>query len=321
MKTNEKISVIIPVYNVESYLRFCLNSVIEQTYRNLEIILVDDGSPDNSGQICDEYEKKDNRVKVIHKENGGLSSARNAGLEIAKGEYISFVDSDDWIKPEFIEVLYNNLIKAEADISICKFQRKVHHCVENDYKINQQKEVLVFNRNQAVESMFVFNRFQSQVCTMLFKRHLFADIRFPFGRKYEDQFITYKLIWSSSRIVFTNEENYFYFTNLAGISHSYSGREDLLLAYDEALNFFSKNSNVEITRYVGYRWVETYLRQYSIFLDTDNVVFYRAEYVRFQARAKGFLFSKHISFKSRILYVAFVFFHERGLRLFKKYIR
>ena len=113
------ISVIIPIYNVEQYLKECLESVINQTYRNLEIILVDDGSKDKSGKICDEYKNKDERIKVVHKENGGLSDARNAGMKIATGKYIQFIDSDDFIDKDMIETLYNLIIENEADISMC----------------------------------------------------------------------------------------------------------------------------------------------------------------------------------------------------------
>lgn len=118
----ELISIIVPVYNVEQYLDDCLISIINQTYKNLEIILIDDGSTDKSGKICDEYAKKDSRIIVIHKENGGVSSARNAGLRIAKGAYIGFVDPDDWIAEDMYEVLYSNAKKYDADVSVCKYK-------------------------------------------------------------------------------------------------------------------------------------------------------------------------------------------------------
>ena len=114
------ISVIIPVYNVEKYLPECIESVLKQTHTNLEIILVDDGSPDNSPQICDEYAQKDSRIKVIHKENGGVSSARNEGLKIAKGEWISFIDADDWVEKNFCEILLNKAVKTQSDIALCR---------------------------------------------------------------------------------------------------------------------------------------------------------------------------------------------------------
>ena len=116
------VSIIVPIYNVEKYIKECIDSIINQTYKNLEIILVDDGSPDCCPKICDEYSKKDKRIKVIHKENGGLSSARNAGLDVAKGEYVSFIDSDDVVDEKFIETLYNLCIENNCDISECNFQ-------------------------------------------------------------------------------------------------------------------------------------------------------------------------------------------------------
>ena len=137
MKKNNLISIIVPIYNVEKYLKKCIDSIINQTYKNLEIILVDDGSPDNCGKICDEYAKKDNRIKVIHKENGGVSSARNVGVENATGEYIGFVDSDDYIEKDMYEVLINNLKKENADISIISnYEVYKNKIIENKKKEN-----------------------------------------------------------------------------------------------------------------------------------------------------------------------------------------
>ena len=118
---NKLVSIIIPVYNVEKYLAECIESVLKQTYQNIEILLIDDGSPDNSGKICDEYEEKDSRVRVIHKENGGVSSARNVGLEQANGEYITFIDSDDFVSESYIEELYIALENGNSDLAFCKY--------------------------------------------------------------------------------------------------------------------------------------------------------------------------------------------------------
>ena len=112
------ISVVVPIYNVENYIKKCVDSILSQTYKNLEIILVDDGSPDNCPQICDEYAQKDNRIKVIHKENGGLSDARNAGIDISKGKFITFIDSDDYIEKDYVEVLYNSIKENASDMAI-----------------------------------------------------------------------------------------------------------------------------------------------------------------------------------------------------------
>ena len=138
MKDNPLISVVIPIYKVEKYLCECVDSVINQTYTNLEIILVDDGSPDNCPAICDDYASKDSRIKVIHKENGGQSSARNAGIKIAKGEYISFIDSDDYVSPVYIEQLYSTLKRSGAGLSCCTYSalpQKLSNIITDDYKI------------------------------------------------------------------------------------------------------------------------------------------------------------------------------------------
>ena len=132
------ISIIIPVYKVEKYIYKCIDSVLNQTYKNLEIILVDDGSPDKCPEICEEYAKKDNRIKIIHKKNGGLSDARNAGLKVATGKYIGFVDSDDYIEKDMYQVLYNNIIKTNSDISIVNLKEvKENEIIENNVKDEQ----------------------------------------------------------------------------------------------------------------------------------------------------------------------------------------
>lgn len=139
------ISIIVPIYNVEKYLKKCIESIVNQTYENIEIILIDDGSNDNSGIICDEYAKKDNRIIVIHKENGGVSSARNKGLKIAKGEWISFVDADDWIEQNFCQTLLNKATQEQADIALCGYNRVTDNRIE---KINVNNQDMFFNSNE-----------------------------------------------------------------------------------------------------------------------------------------------------------------------------
>lgn len=150
---NPLITVIIPCYKVEQYLPKCINSVLTQTYTNLEIILVDDGSPDNCGNICDNYAQKDSRIKVIHKTNGGLSDARNKGIDIAHGEYITFIDSDDYVSNDYIEVLYNLLKENNAQMSIC-----LPYCIsemnETIIRINNKNKKIIFNSEEALISMF-----------------------------------------------------------------------------------------------------------------------------------------------------------------------
>ena len=192
-----KISVIVPVYKVEPYLRKCLDSIVNQTYRNLEIILVDDGSPDNCGAICDEYAAKDQRVRVIHKANGGLSSARNAALEIATGAYIGFVDSDDWIEVKMFEVLLSGLQTAGADISVCG-----HY---EEYKSHRKEftwpKQLVLDKERALEKLLQNDQMKNLVWDKLFCRNLFDNIRFPEGKTFEDMAIMHWLFLQAEKVV------------------------------------------------------------------------------------------------------------------------
>ncbi len=201
------ISIIIPVYKVEKYLEKCIQSVINQTYENLQIILVDDGSPDNCGKICDEYAKKDHRIEVIHKSNGGLSDARNKGLEIAKGEYIGFVDSDDYIEADMYEVLYNLLKQYNADVSICNFytvsQGKIS--IKNaDNGINE------YNRIEILKEILLDRNIQSYAWNKLYKKELFDEIKYPIGKKYEDIGTTFYLLEKCNKVVVTGKSEYYY---------------------------------------------------------------------------------------------------------------
>ena len=177
----DKISVIVPVYNVEKYLSKCIDSILSQTYKNLEIILVDDGSPDSSPKICDKYKERDNRIKVIHKKNGGLASARNAGMDIATGKYIGFVDSDDMIAEDMYEVLLENMIKSNAEIAVC-YKTDILENLQTGKGIVEE-----LNKTQALKKMVLGIEFGSHACDKLFKREiLVSDIRFPEGKTYEE---------------------------------------------------------------------------------------------------------------------------------------
>ena len=150
MEQDYLISIIIPVYNVEKYLRKCLDSIINQTYKKLEIILIDDGSTDNSGKICEEYAKKDDRIIVIHKENAGVSSARNRGIELANGKYIGFIDSDDWIEENMYETLYQNLLQFDVDISMCNYSIIRNH-KKTFHKHDLEDGILIDNKKEFFE--------------------------------------------------------------------------------------------------------------------------------------------------------------------------
>lgn len=182
------ITVIVPVYKAEAYLEKCVNSIKNQTYKNLEIILVDDGSPDNCGAMCDRYALEDSRIRVFHKENGGQSSARNLGLDNATGEYIGFVDSDDWIEPNMYEHLYELIFKNNAQIAVCGLQ-----CDYIDGKIvyfNQQypahKNIQIFSKIDALRELTISRKITNSPCDKLFSRYIFENIRMREGTVYED---------------------------------------------------------------------------------------------------------------------------------------
>ncbi|MBQ4244859.1 MAG: glycosyltransferase, partial [Clostridia bacterium] len=205
------ISVIVPVYNVEKYLDTCVESIVSQTYDNLEIILVDDGSTDSCPRICDEWALKDPRVKVIHKENGGLSSARNAGMEIAKGEYIGFVDSDDVISPFMFETLYYALIEARADVAQCGFI-KFNDYSELLFPVAEEKtETKVFNNHDAVESLLTGGPVSVECCTKLINATLAKSVLFETGRINEDVLWTYRILAKAECVVTVDNALYGYF--------------------------------------------------------------------------------------------------------------
>ena len=233
-----KISVIVPVYNVEDYLDRCVQSIINQTYKNLEIILVDDGSPDNCGRICDEYAIKDNRIKVIHKENGGLSDARNTGINVATGDFFGFVDSDDFIHPEMYETLLLNILKDDVDISVCYFEKVTDDIVvfdKSDYK------VLTINNLAALDQLFTFGSINIVIAwNKLYKRDLFYGIQYPQGRIREDEFTTYKLLYRAKRIGIVERAMYYYFQREGSIMNdrTLSSECHFAEAQEERLEFF-----------------------------------------------------------------------------------
>ena len=185
----EKISVIIPIYKVEDYLDKCVQSIVSQTYQNLEIILVDDGSPDRCGQLCDQWAKKDSRIKVVHKENGGLSDARNAGLAVATGTLISFIDSDDWIEPEFLQTLYDAL--KDAQIAECAI-----HLVDEAGNILRDRgpaKSETIGKEEALRRLILEEGVFQTVWNKLYRREIIDGILFEKGKYNEDDFWTYQV--------------------------------------------------------------------------------------------------------------------------------
>lgn len=219
-RSNKLVSIIVPVYNVEKYLKRCIDSILSQTYHNLEIILVDDGSTDYSGAICDRYAEQDYRIRVIHKKNGGLSDARNSGLDIAKGDYIAFIDSDDWISDDYVNVLVKALEYGKTQISACSYRKVSGLTKYNEVTgISSSGELEIWTILEAYQHLFLNKKIDCSAWAKLYKHTLFRDIRFPVGKLYEDQFTTYKLFHSSQGVTYIDQEMYFYFNRPESIQN------------------------------------------------------------------------------------------------------
>ena len=216
---NDLISIIVPVYNVELYIEKCINSLINQSYKDIEIILVDDGSTDSSGDICDHFSSLDKRITVIHKKNGGLSDARNVALDVAKGKYVTFVDSDDYIKENYIEYLYYLLNKYNSDISICEFDYMNESGMRINHPLDNNKE-LVFDQKKAMKKLLGQKLFTNSSSGKLFKMIHFSDIRYPYGKLYEDTLTIYKIFLKAKSISFGAKPLYCYIYHDKSISKS-----------------------------------------------------------------------------------------------------
>lgn len=243
MQADPLISVIIPIYKVEDYLKRCVDSIIEQTYQNLEIILVNDGSPDNCPAICDEYGLKDNRILAIHQKNAGLAEARNSGLDIAKGEFISFVDSDDAVHPQFIESLYKGIVQTNSDLAICGFQvfskeDEINTAFSN-VEVSSSIGAEILNSAYQLENIVAWNK--------LYKRQIWQHLRYPKGKYHEDEFVFHLVFHTVNKACKITAPLYYYFRRENSIMSSKGAeflskrKTDLLEAEDARLKFSEAN--------------------------------------------------------------------------------
>lgn len=273
----EKISVIVPFYNVENYANRCINSIVNQTYKNLEIILVDDGSKDSSGIICDEWKDKDSRITVIHKQNGGLSDARNEGIKYATGEYIAFIDSDDFIDKDMFEVLYNNIKETDSQISVCKYIQ-----VEDDekFKFIKSKEKTMYSKREAIEELLSEKKITNHAWNKLYKKELFKTIRYPKGRNFEDIGTTYKLFSECDRIVYSPCECYAYIVRGNSITGNVSEKSllDQVFLVKERYEYIDKKFNLKNNNFIN-RIYFIYRYHMSICKFLNKEVYYKKEII------------------------------------------
>lgn len=234
---NKLISIIVPVYNVEDYLEKCLNSIVQQTYKNIEIIVVDDGSTDGSSGIIKNYSNKDQRITVISKKNGGLSSARNAGLKKARGEYICFVDSDDWISDSYVKDMLDTALKDGSDIVICNMEYIDSNGVINKYTPKIMNASTLDKKN-SIKKLLLGKEYRFHATNKLFRKNLFDGITFAEGKLYEDVFTTWKLFVASDRASLLPKTLYYYLQKRTGsiLNTKFNEKRfDILSAMDEIL--------------------------------------------------------------------------------------
>ncbi len=250
------ISVIIPVYQVEAYVAHCIESITNQTYRNLEIIIVNGDSTDDTVKICERYAKADSRIKVVWQGKRGLSDARNTGIDIARGEYIAFVDGDDYVGKKYIEVMYNIMCLSGSDIVQCNFQK-----VMDDHSEEEQREgsYTVYSRRQFDLASYTILSWKCNVVwNKLYKSFLFQGIRYPVEKNHEDEFTTYKLVWRANKIAVTNTRLYFYrqrSDSLMGSAYSLK-RLDAQEAYREREDFYQEKGETEVLNLVRMQHLE-----------------------------------------------------------------
>ncbi|MBR3755233.1 MAG: glycosyltransferase family 2 protein [Clostridia bacterium] len=312
------VSIIVPVYNVEKYIHECVDSIINQTYKNIEIILVDDGSPDNCGKICDDYAKKDSRIKVIHKENGGLSDARNAGVALSTSEWISFVDSDDIIHPQTIELMFFALMKEKTDIATSQMvnfedghiPETFHAELSRDYILNEVTEEFLME-------VFEDSRYHSACNKIINKKFLF---QFPFalGRYHEDSPVISKMLYLSQRIVTVPYEMYFYRNNQSSITRStFSLKKlDLLWAWEQQIDFYKSIGFKRMQRLLEFRFISSAGRFYKIIKESTDINSDLAKKLKRYTFKNYFhaLFNKQIPINDRLF--ALEYFYPRTIMVF-----
>ena len=240
MNEDELLSVIVPIYNMEKYLKRCVESIVKQTYKKIEILLIDDGSIDKSLEIANKLALTDNRIKVFHKENGGLSDAKNYGISKTRGKYITFVDSDDWIEANMYKEMMKNIIEKKSDIAICgryidyEDGRTIEWKNNNFLEMDNKKAILYLNS---------FYKFDMASWDKVYNRKLFKNIKFPVGKKCEDAYTTYKLFALSKKIIYIPISFYHYFQREGSISRSNEINMDYIYAAKKSMEYIKENFN------------------------------------------------------------------------------
>ncbi len=305
MKESKLITIVVPIYNMQEYLKRCVDSIISQTYSNIEILLIDDGSTDKSKEICDEYSKIDNRIRVFHKPNGGLSDAKNYGLKKATGTYVTFVDSDDWIEPDMYKKMLFEMNKTNSDIVICG--RYIDYENGNSKKwFNRDK--LIMNGDESLIYLNSFYNFDMASWDKLYKKDLFRNIEFPYGKKCEDAYTTYLLFSRCNRVTYIPECYYHYYQRNGSISRGKTINMDYIYAAEEQLTFFEqKYPNIMFVAETNYVFAIKSMFQVSVERNLKLTNDFKIRKRSLGRYRKSVINNKYISCKKKITYLLFTY--------------
>lgn len=280
-RLDDLVSIVVPVYNVEAYLATCVDSLLAQTWQQLEVILVDDGSSDRSGGICDGYAAVDRRVRVVHQANSGLSSARNRGIGMARGRWLLFVDSDDWVDHEAVEVLVSEVLGAGADVAIAGLRRVTAVGADCGESLISARQVLV--GGEALTALMGSRHTLFVVaCGKLFRRTLFEDVEFPLGRLHEDEFVAHRVLGRSRRVVVVDRALYFYRQHprsIMGSGFSYRRAVDAVDAHEDRLEYLEGLGRVDLLPLAKVQLFRKYMR-------LSRGLSERPEYLRMRSRMR-----------------------------------
>lgn len=311
-KSMPLISIIIPVYNVAPFLGRCIESVQSQTYRNIDILLIDDGSTDCSGDICEEYAKKDLRIRVIHKENGGLSDARNIGIKSALGDYITFIDSDDYVCKIYIQRLAGILFENDADIVMCGYLQGTKKCFPKKIKISNK--IFIFNSREMLRQWHgKYKQIETIACNKIYKKLLFEEnnIYFPQGYIFEDVYTTHLLIDKAKKIVITEEKLYYYYKRKGSIIHTVSEKKlkGSISAQNQRLRFFINEGYQDACERLMVQRQKQYMLNYYISIIYDMRQLRKQSIFLFKKSYSDACKFKEIKMWERIIFFMFNYFY------------
>lgn len=307
------ISIIVPIYNVKDYIDRCVNSIIDQTYKNLEIILVDDGSIDGSSVICEKWKVSDSRIQTIHKKNGGLSDARNSGIEAAKGEYISFIDGDDEIDSKMIAKLYHAIITNQSEVAMCRMEKieKNRKFVTREFPDSNNKEILL-SGTDAIR-LLLLDKIDCSACLKLYHRSIFDSLRFPYGKTNEDFAIMYKVFHNVDTVAYISDILYHYYYRENSITSSEFSEKQ----FDKLENCYDMLAYIQEYEQDVIHEARHYMLRQSLYLlktliEKKIIYQYIARFDELRNNIKRnsveIIFSKWLSLKEKGMYLCVAFF-------------